>query len=401
MALLFLASLAGLLPNATLPVGIGWKSLSVFDLFFAAVVLSAARRRAFLPLDGRLLAAAATFCGTGFLALGPHPSPGGVRAVAITTYSIAVFLFAAHLRVEVKEVGRVIQFSLGIGVVLAWGIFMAENGLRIGIGQNQSGALPASVFRLGGLTGASPLALFLSIAAPYARRSWIAQVVVLITGWATMARSMLGIGVATLLSGKTEQAHGAKRMSIAVLAWGSIVVSLVAYAFGVIPANPDERTAFVPGLKPGAYLTLNRVAFRMWRDAPFLGQGPGRFKRDFTMVATPREQELVGGGRYGPNWDPHSALGGLAAEQGLVGVVAFGWLMAEAYRRFKICVDPEHGAIAIAGMTGLLAGGHFLDWVVLKGVWLWVGLLIAAGRHQSNPAEGLASPAAPAATIRS
>ena len=136
MTLLFLASLAGLFPAAVVPVGVGWKALSAFDLCFAAAALSAGRRGMLTGLDRRLVAAAGLFCGSGYLALAFHPSAAGVRSVIVTTYSVAVFVLAAHFRIDAQEVRRMIGWPLGIALVLAWAIFVIENSVGLSIGAN-------------------------------------------------------------------------------------------------------------------------------------------------------------------------------------------------------------------------------------------------------------------------
>ena len=128
----------------------------------------------------------------------------------------------------------------------------------------------------------------------------------------------------------------------------------------------------------------------MFWTAPLLGRGPGAFAgafRDFTSEA---EQELVGQGRV-PYWDPHSAILGLAAEQGALGVASFSWLIFEIFRRLARHRDAIPRRQAVAALLGLLVGGHFVDWIPLKGLWLWIGLLLAGARDEREelPAERL------------
>lgn len=377
MWLLF-ASVAGFFPAATVPIGLGWKELSAFDVLFGGAVVHAAWTRRFTPINRRLVIAAFSLSAAGLLSLLLHWSPWGWKSVLRTAYSLTVLVLTAHMCVDPPEARRAIRVPMLIALSVAWIIFIAENTLQTRIGSNQSGALPNWLFRLGGLTGGSVLAIFLSAAVPFVGRSGVASLAMLASSWATLSRSMLGVGVATLLSKGSWTGANAWRRATTVLACVSIAASLFGYFFAVIPANPDDRTSLAPSFRAGAYLTLNRTAFRVWMENPAFGKGPGQFEHTFAEVASGEEQWLVGGQRYGSAWAPHSAILGLLAEEGLLGLMIFIWLFGEVYRRVATGDEPEHRTAGLASVTGVLCAGLFLDWIALKGLWLWIGLIVAA-----------------------
>lgn len=378
MWLLLLTSVAALFPAATLPVGLGWKLVSAFDVLFAAVVLDAARTKAFNSVDRRLLLAGGVFRSMAWLALARDYSPTGLRMACVTTYSVLVLLVIAHLRIDTRQARRLILWAIAIAGSIAWLTVIAGVTLGWTFARNQSGALPAGLPRLGGFTGASVLVLFLAMAVPFARGSAIAQAAMLISGYATLARAMAGVGVATLLSTSRDEGTSRSRLVVKLLAGLAIMAGLFAYAFAVTE-NPTTPTSFAAQFEAGPYRVLNVAALRMITDSPLLGHGLGTFKDRFRDYSTAAEQWQVGG-RRPPVWAPHSAIFGLAAEQGLIALAAFVWLMVEIYRRLMQGEDADHRVRAMASLFGLLVGGLVVDWISLKGLWLWLGFLVASSR---------------------
>jgi len=377
---LFLASLAGLFPSIAIPLALGWKTLSVFDAAFGLLVLWAVGSRSFRSPDHRLIAASALFCGAGWLAFALEPSPLGLRAMAMTSYSIVVFLLAAHLRIEPAVAKRVILWPLAMALVVAWVMLVLQNGFGVAMEYNLSFALPGAIRRLGGFTGGPALVLFVAMAIPLLRGNRAAEILLLLSSWATLSRAMIGAGVAILLPIRGTRTSERTRVLASTLAKGTIAASLVAYWFALIPADPARRQSLLPTFEPGAYRTLHGVELRMLAQAPVTGHGPGQFMIEFRNHSSKEEQDLVGGPERLPYWDPHSALLGLAVEQGLIGLSVLGWLAFEIYRRLCAGADTEFRAKALASCLALIVGGHFVDWFVLKGLWLWMGLLVAASK---------------------
>lgn len=380
MALFFLASIAGLFPGLTLPLEFGWKAVHPFDLLFVACLGLAAIRRAWHPPDWRLILAGAAVVAAGGVALWVHPSAAGVRAVSANAYSVVVVLAISHLRLSVigVRVERTILWPLFLAVGIAWVVFLVENLTGIEVGRNQSPMLPAGVHRLGGFTGGNALILFLCLAAPLARSPQRILGAILPSAFATLSRSLLGVGVALLLRERTWKTTPLRfRQAIRLGSWASVAVSLFIYAFAVIPVTPSERSVVRISLDAGGYLTPHIAAVRMLGSGPGFGVGPARFATEFGDFTTEQERRRLPPQNQ-PRCDPHSAILGLAAEQGLLGLACFGWLIFEIFGRLARIPDPELRASAIAGLTGLLVGGHFVDWLTLKGLWFWIGLMVAS-----------------------
>lgn len=378
MALFFLASIAGLFPGLTLPMELGWKAVHPFDLIFVACLGLAASRRAFRAPDWPLILAGSGLVAAGGIALWIHPSTAGFRAVITLAYSLAVLLAVSHIDLEALDVriDRTIVWPLLIAVGVAGVVFALENVLGLSIGPNNPRSLPAGLHRFGGLTGANALILFLGLGGPFVRASWLTTVAILLPAYATLSRGLLGVGIALL----TRERWKVKGSWGRVLLLGSllgIALGLFAYAFALVPVKSAQRTSFNVSLEPGGYLTLHHAALRMLQSHPFVGVGPGQFVKEYRGFTSQAERDYVFEEDV-PGWAPHSAVLGLAAEQGLPALAALGWLFHLIFRRLSRIPDPELRASAMAGLTGLLVGGHFVDWLTLKGLWLWIGLMVAS-----------------------
>ena len=386
MALYFLASIAGLFPALTLPLAFGWKAIHVFDLLFVACIGLAAIKRAWHPPDWRLFAAGAGVIAAGGIALWVHPSAGGLRAVSAIAYSVVVLLAISHVRLDAigVRVDRAILWPLFVAVGIAWAVFLVENLTGMTLASNNPRSLPAGLHRLGGFTGANALILFLCVGAPFVRDPSLLLLKILLPALATMSRSILGVGIALLVHGRgPETLKGRARRGILIVSWLSVALALFAYAFAVVPVRAEERIPFHVSLDAGGYLTLHQAALRMVGSHPIAGLGPARFIREYRTFTSQAERDRVFEDDV-VGWAPHSAVLGLAAEQGLLGLAAFGWLIYEIFVRLNRLPDPQLRSAAMAGLTGLLVGGHFVDWLALKGLWLWIGLMVAS----RSPTQG-------------
>jgi len=343
-------------------------------------------RGGFRPADWKLMAAAAGVITAGGLALLAHPSPEGIRAVTAISYSMVVLVAISHVRLEVIGVSieRVILWPLLIAIGVGWVIFVVENFTGIAISANRSPMLPASVHRLGGLSGGNSLILFLGLAAPLVRAPGSILTIILPAAYATLSRGLLGVGVAVVLQARTLLTTPVHlRRALLFGSWAAIVVSVLFYFFAIIPVTGAGRATGRLSLEPGGYLTPHLAAVRMFQSSPLVGVGPAGFVDRFTAFTSRAERERLPS-RNLTRCDPHSAILGLGAEQGVIGLAAFGWLIYVIFVRLREIGDKALRSGAMAGLTGLLIGGHFVDWLALKGLWLWIGLLVASRKFDTR-----------------
>lgn len=368
----------------TLPLALGGRAIHPFDLFFLACLVVAWRRAAFRAPDSRLIASGLGLVAAFAIPLAAHLSIMDVDMLRSIAYSVVVLLSISHVRFEKipVRVELVILLPLFLGTAAAWIIFFAENLGHMEIGfDNNSGALPSGQYRLGGITGGNVLILFLCLAAPFVRGFGWSLIAVLIPAWATLSRSMMGVGTALLLRyrlrGAVERRTSSHYLNAAAVL--TIGVSLGIYAF----VAPTDRASFHPTFGKGAYVYLHANALRLFWGSPLFGVGT----RGFIVQSH--------------GWAPHSTLLGLAAQQGLLGLAGFGWLAFEVVSRLVRCRDAEWRALTLAAAGGLMVGGLFVDWLLLKGIWFWLGLLVSESHaHPSrHPTDRLGSAHVPA-TLR-
>jgi hypothetical protein len=389
MVFFLLASIAGLFPSLTVPIGLGWKEIHAFDLAFVACIAFAMRGAAIRSPDWRLIAAGFTSAGAMALALWAHPSPEGARIVLSVAYSVAVLLTVSHLRIDALRirVDRTILWPLFLAIGVAGVTFLIENAFGVTISRNSPRSLPSGVHRLGGFTGANAIILFMCLAAPLVRKPALTLFAILLPAMATLSRSLLGVGVAVLVNrGARGTTKDPTRTGILAASWLAVALGLFAYGFAVVPVKASQRTPFRLSLDAGGYLTLHHAALRMLWSSPIVGVGPGQFVERYRTFTSREERARVYEEEV-PGWAPHSALLGLAAEEGLIGLAGFGWLILEIYKRLRRTQDRELRDAAAAGLTGLLVGGYFVDWLTLKGLWLWIGLLVASSFATASPSE--------------
>jgi O-antigen ligase len=111
-------------------------------------------------------------------------------------------------------------------------------------------------------------------------------------------------------------------------------------------------------------------ALRTFQERPLLGFGAGAFR---TAVAnTP----LPVGQRYPHNTNPHNAFLAVLIEQGLIGFVIFGLLVAICVARLWVMSSGDRNTAAVLMLTWFI-GAMSLGWQYRKPTWLLFGLLAA------------------------
>lgn len=124
-------------------------------------------------------------------------------------------------------------------------------------------------------------------------------------------------------------------------------------------------------------IVLWEAALDIWRDYPILGAGPGSF-------LTVSEAYLD---RYTGHATPHNLVLSIAAELGLVGMIAFGWIILRAARyglRLWRHGDPFYvglTAAVFALFLNDLFGQGFYTTQIGPLMWLGIGLLAAFGQR--------------------
>ena len=220
-----------------------------------------------------------------------------------------------------------------------------------------------------------------------------------------------GVAVGLALTAAIGVALGIIRMRFLALA---LLVAGVAIA-----AVPDygTRLSSLADLMPGSgrsirnadaamrgRMTEMEAAFLMFVDHPIIGVGPAMSRTHYREYA-----EIVGGKIWAEPRYSHSLYLGLAAEHGLLGLIAFGGLIAATWRdlqrirrRFRQ-LRPDRAQLATGLLMALvvyLTTGIFLHASYARYFWLFLGLTGAASRilltaDHSSGRVAIASPPEP------
>ncbi|MFH1078428.1 MAG: O-antigen ligase family protein [Patescibacteria group bacterium] len=125
-------------------------------------------------------------------------------------------------------------------------------------------------------------------------------------------------------------------------------------------------------------ISLLEIATQVWESSPWVGGGAGTFV------------DRVGSAQvflieYGAPLDSHGFLPKLAAETGLVGLLAFAWVMAAfvmlAVKRLKVITDPiaHRATLLVVTSAGGAIAYQMLNTNYWTGkMWLPIGLAVAA-----------------------
>ena len=100
-----------------------------------------------------------------------------------------------------------------------------------------------------------------------------------------------------------------------------------------------------------------RVAVAIFEDRPVTGAGWGAYRAEFgptKLELAERGVEFYPNHLYPTFQNAHNELLEVAAELGLLGLLALGWGLLETFRAAGRIADPERRAFALAGLVGLL-----------------------------------------------
>ncbi len=180
-----------------------------------------------------------------------------------------------------------------------------------------------------------------------------------------------------------------------MLILGLVVAVLIAYQF--VPAQykarlglltdlvsvvSSDETAVVTDSSFRGRQSEVTAAWQMFGDHPFIGVGLGNFNINYLDYA-----EHLGLDTRGQARSAHSLYLEVASETGLVGILAFGLILAVAFRQLYLAYpiflenkQPDYAYITWAltvGLLGYLTGSLFLHLAYPRYFWLMIGLVIA------------------------
>jgi putative inorganic carbon (HCO3(-)) transporter len=99
-------------------------------------------------------------------------------------------------------------------------------------------------------------------------------------------------------------------------------------------------------------LEMWHAGWKMWKENPWFGLGPGNVKIFSTFYQRPQDR------RYGPWGHLHSTYINVAAERGILGLLGFLVLMGTlAWELLRSPSDPLVRRTALLGMVGFLVSG--------------------------------------------
>jgi O-antigen ligase len=175
-----------------------------------------------------------------------------------------------------------------------------------------------------------------------------------------------------------------------------------ALLLAVLPGDITKRIFTLQTLVPGNEKRLEldssveerkllvRAGMGMFADHPIAGVGPANFEAHFDRYA-----DRAGSAAYdyhpaGTRKFPHGLWVEIAAESGLVGLIAFGSILAAAFaaiwrarRQLLASGDTPHAAIATGlaiALAGYLGASLFLHETHLRYAGLYLGLIVGVTR---------------------
>jgi len=237
---------------------------------------------------------------------------------------------------------------------------------------------------------------------PALRLAALGSTLLITLGMALTFSRGAAVGLALLVAMMSLMGYIKPRQLLVVLMSGALVLvavpqytvrlSSLGVAFTGLFADPD--TAGIAGADGAVQsrLTEGLAAALMFADAPILGVGPGMYKYFYQTYAQRVGIRVLAGTR-----EPHTLYLGVAAENGLLGVLALGGVILltllplERARRRWASRNPDRSAL-MAGyffaVVAYLATGLFLHFAYIRYFWLMMALAGAAGLvgHQEEDA---------------
>jgi O-antigen ligase len=224
---------------------------------------------------------------------------------------------------------------------------------------------PLTGLALFALVGAS-----LGILLSQSRGAWLGTALalaVMLLAWSPRSRAILGLGLLALPAGFVLAAN-----RLVPASWTERLASVVEN-FGVF----DVRTV---QLTSENFALVERMAhwqagWYMFLDHPLLGVGAGNYPAAYEEYALPGWREALG--------HAHNYYLNMAAETGLVGLVALVLLLAAVYRLLlgglrRLDLDSHRRALLVGllGSVVVLTVHNFFDNLLVHGVQVQIGFLL-------------------------
>lgn len=405
----------------------GGPYLGALDAAGLAAILTAYRRPATAP--SALTAPALAFLALGLLSLVPLPYlppswqpgvlldlvrvlPGVATSTALYSWRAGADLllgFGLFLAVRRTFAGHslkplAVAFLAGLTATLALGLASMVGGLDLDGYRPLIAVRPVlrrlqSLFFLSGwlseyLVLAAPLAI-LAAAAWRRGRAWVLPPLVglVVTGlaltqqrgaWVAAAASVAVLGAFILY--QRRDGKELRRVALAAIAGLGIALAVLA-GTGSLGRLADRSRSVRSGLEPR--LELWQPAVEMIRSRPLFGWGLGSFNTAYDVLHPPGSD-----GARQHRGSAHSLYLQLASERGLLGLLAFAWLIWVVIACLR---SPQPGeattALALgATLAAFLAYGLVQYMFHLRAIawlfWLLVGAVAVVTRHEPTRAFG-------------
>jgi O-antigen ligase len=207
----------------------------------------------------------------------------------------------------------------------------------------------------------------------------------LLVSWSRGAWLAFGAAVAVVILAHSRRAAPA----VLALTGAAILALSVSGAADLLPASVTGRLSELQqyvGLIDVARTEVNdanfsvieriahwQAALAMWRDHLWLGVGPGNYAVVYDQYNLPRWYEPLG--------HAHNIYLNFAAEAGLLGLLAYGWLwLAGLWQALRRAAAPDRFAAAVgAGILGGLVAAsvhNFFDNLWVQHIYLTLALLL-------------------------
>ncbi|MDD5310546.1 MAG: O-antigen ligase family protein [Candidatus Omnitrophica bacterium] len=154
----------------------------------------------------------------------------------------------------------------------------------------------------------------------------------------------------------------------------TLLYSALALATVVIWVFPVQLNPLKMTTKNTEYYLQSEAGFKMWKDHPIFGVGPGRYNRnlaDYFDWDKARESIFDPDDPLWRTKDPHSTYFGWAAETGIAGLLAILVLLGS---HMGLAMKSGDTRIIAAGIIAFLLVGFSIDILPMRYLWFLLGM---------------------------